>query len=1338
MIRIQSFSTLKKNATNTNNSTTNTNTVTYASGVQGVRIWGQYHDHTSDVDGDMTNVGSISANGNIVTSGNIVGNQLQGTTVTSEHIVATDSNIGTMQGGTIHTTGNITTDANINAQSGYFDQHLVSEDIDSTVGNIGTLTSGNITCDNLTVTNAAHFFKLVVDIIKSSQGQIIITPANATIDLVEHNETDRYDLYFRAEDNNKKIHNMFEVGDQILCQTFNAAEGTSYDVDNKFYWAKCVFVSSSPVDKRINNKLQACHKIQLDWTDKAPLTNGIPEAGDEIVMLGNRTDTSRQSAISIGAYNNAYLDAGVQAPFMVQYSGINNYNLVSHRVNVISKGYNSFKGAFYTQTGDDIEDLINDVSVGTTAYVHTAYSNSADGQLNFSKSYFTNALYIGFCSNHTQTDTGLIYSDYTWCRLRGDNGDSASSFFLESNTLTIQLDENEESDQSDFYVYGYEITSNGKTQRNYNCDVSYVYPTSTYTQSMQLPVMISPTQEYQAFHQGLKLIRFEMYDVNDENVVAQMEIPIVRDGASGDDGNDSVQYTLLPIEEFAYVNAQGTVAIKLSYNILRIIGTNYELVTTTSNGYRIGFKAHNSISTSSTWYYLPYNTTSPTHINPNYASDWQTTPDHLEFLEVCLFDGNNEVIDRRIVYAQLMPMATFSITDEIKSTVMGHSTALSQLNQRVTTNTNSISTITQNYNQIQSTVNSHTTEIDNLTGRVTNSETNISNITQRADSIESTVQNLKTGAKNYFNFTKCVWTNAVPFIKGYGLEGKANSVRVSNLGFDGVGGDFSVSCMMRMANSAANVNVNICNVTDTENPTVSISTTWEYYTFKYEDVQNYIGNAADTNGYNGYIEFTSTSISNSNRLYVRNLMITRGTVPCDFYPSWKDTENANSDNIIKWNFAPIIAITGETYKGYQIYSPTSYSTREGEYTDYIFCNDQALKTNTPYTLSFYAKSEYPETIECYLYGNGGCVDGTIRNVVAAKNAGDVSMSNYSDGLTSCKIGTDWNFYIVHWYNQNAGNRSIIAYRDSADNWDEGDEPNIQICGFEFKEGYWDANQLNSQSMIRQTANELELSVNNISLRLDGISNEIELNGNTQINGSLTLNDSTQGFILTNGTNSTHISPQSIGSYNNFRSRVNNLINVKQNNTIELIEHTDYYESTLLYTYSLGTIPNNTLVTIKDYIANPFYANVSFKRRAITPIYYNALFKVLQGETEKAAVTITTSSVTNVCNITTTASEEVKVTVALTVRFNKALINSIYVNDEHILYNPTITGTIGYNLELPATSFMLIGHDGFAVNFGNNKTAYIGSDSTTIQYGNYGLRVSTTGLQKYSNDQWVNL
>ncbi|HEM6112211.1 TPA: hypothetical protein U2B98_001157 [Streptococcus suis] len=59
---------------------------------------------------------------------------------------------------------------------------------------------------------------------------------------------------------------------------------------------------------------------------------------------------------------------------------------------------------------------------GRTSYVHFAYANSANGQTNFSTSYFEGALYVGTLTDFTQADN-RNYSAYTWSRLKGEKGD---------------------------------------------------------------------------------------------------------------------------------------------------------------------------------------------------------------------------------------------------------------------------------------------------------------------------------------------------------------------------------------------------------------------------------------------------------------------------------------------------------------------------------------------------------------------------------------------------------------------------------------------------------------------------------------------------------------------------------------------------------------------------------------------------------------------------------------------------------------------------------------------------------------------------------------------------
>lgn len=62
---------------------------------------------------------------------------------------------------------------------------------------------------------------------------------------------------------------------------------------------------------------------------------------------------------------------------------------------------------------------------GRTPYFHIAYANSADGSTDFSKTYFSGALYIGTYTDYTQADSSS-HSDYTWARIKGEDGSSVT------------------------------------------------------------------------------------------------------------------------------------------------------------------------------------------------------------------------------------------------------------------------------------------------------------------------------------------------------------------------------------------------------------------------------------------------------------------------------------------------------------------------------------------------------------------------------------------------------------------------------------------------------------------------------------------------------------------------------------------------------------------------------------------------------------------------------------------------------------------------------------------------------------------------------------------------
>ena len=620
------------------------------------------------------NIFEIKNNGNIITAGDISavdgtfsGNLSITGDAQAQKIIATNGEISYLVTDTNNT-------KNLNVSVKAIIKELLAEDI---------------TVDNLTVNKAAHFFKLIIDEVKASKGQIIITPSNATLDYVEP-YSGFYRCYFRASDaDGKQIINSFEVGDQVLCQTFNAAQGTSYNVSNKFYWRLCTNVSSTVLPKTINGQTQNYWYIDLSNIDKDTNTNGIPEIGDEVVILGNRSDTTRQAAIVISAYNNTYLDGEVNAPAIVQYDGINNYNLRSHRINIISKGLNSFKGTFVTSTGDNIEDLIDNIDVDNT-YVHMAWANSSNGYVDFTKVNNSGDYeYIGFKSDTNPSDASLIYSDYTWNRIKGSDGTSFTSkgtaighyanfTKLEEAIQTVYPDENDEFiiDTSEDY---YE-SEGGTEQTGYDAPTIMRFinaPDFTWG-----PIEATVGDGY--------MVNGHLFVANEENWADMGQI-------QGVNGEDAEFYRLSPIRENAIVtlNKNGTLAIYLTYNILHIVGSSISQVNATSNGYHISF----TTDTSSTVYNLSVNTTTPSYSQSTFMANYHTAASKPTYLIVNLYNGS-ELLDTRTVNVIFNADALLSVNAEmnnISATVSGHTNDLIGMSS-------SISNLTINYNNISSTV----------------------------------------------------------------------------------------------------------------------------------------------------------------------------------------------------------------------------------------------------------------------------------------------------------------------------------------------------------------------------------------------------------------------------------------------------------------------------------------------------------------------------------------------------------------------------------------------------------------------------------------------------------
>ena len=201
----------------------------------------------------------------------------------------------------------------------------------------------NMEIDNLTVRKIFSVFELVVQKITYQGGMIIRSAAGGKLTKVIDGGS-----YWRCEHDSTDD---FVQDDQIICQAFTGTE-------TKRYWR---LVTSAGTGYFNLSKVD-CEE-----------GSGIPETGDNVAVLGNRTNTARQKA---------QIDCAVgdSAPYRDDYDGINSYSLVNRLItrtgnlNGITDavfgvltgsglyGTNVYlKGTFVLHSGKKIEEAIDDV-----------------------------------------------------------------------------------------------------------------------------------------------------------------------------------------------------------------------------------------------------------------------------------------------------------------------------------------------------------------------------------------------------------------------------------------------------------------------------------------------------------------------------------------------------------------------------------------------------------------------------------------------------------------------------------------------------------------------------------------------------------------------------------------------------------------------------------------------------------------------------------------------------------------------------------------------------------------------------------------------------------------
>lgn len=345
MIQIESFARKKKTGTSSSSTSSLTTGGGFASSkvtveeVQGVNIWGQYHDHTGDIDGDLISTGNITGAG-ITSTG----------TITAE----TGQINGNLDVDGSITTTNATLTGDLTANDGTFTGDISCDELTGNSIETTNLNSEEIVTERLTVTKQAHFFNLTIDEIKSVGGQVILSAGNATIDHVL-DVGSSYMVAWKKTDDENGVSNQFKVGDQVICQTFNKTDATGQNVTNKYYWALVSSVGTGTYT--IDGENVECHYIDLSKSYYDGTSE--PEVGDKICQLGYRgnDDPARQSAIILSAYQSP--DPNVTAPSIVQYAGINSFSLQGCIVNQMSPSQNLFTGNFKVVNGSTTTDVID-------------------------------------------------------------------------------------------------------------------------------------------------------------------------------------------------------------------------------------------------------------------------------------------------------------------------------------------------------------------------------------------------------------------------------------------------------------------------------------------------------------------------------------------------------------------------------------------------------------------------------------------------------------------------------------------------------------------------------------------------------------------------------------------------------------------------------------------------------------------------------------------------------------------------------------------------------------------------------------------------------------------
>ena len=226
---------------------------------------------------------------------------------------------------------------------------------------VGMVNDDELQTDKLLVRKIMYVLEMMIQRMRFQGGQMVLSPAAG----FKVNSVEVFDTYYRLHCHPGDF-NEFEVNDQARIQNFNGS-------DTKYLWSLVVAKGDDYID--------------ISRVDKDG--DGIPAEGDEIVQLGNRTNTNRQDAVLLSAANG---EVGI-----FTYFGINSFDLSGKEGSWFGKHGDKkgavIKGEVHITAGSDGLDKFNEYEeVSQDIQDAQASANEADRKAQAAQDFIDNTL----------------------------------------------------------------------------------------------------------------------------------------------------------------------------------------------------------------------------------------------------------------------------------------------------------------------------------------------------------------------------------------------------------------------------------------------------------------------------------------------------------------------------------------------------------------------------------------------------------------------------------------------------------------------------------------------------------------------------------------------------------------------------------------------------------------------------------------------------------------------------------------------------------------------------------------------------------------------------------